>query len=289
MTVRNGSPPLWESTTITLGQSDGGLHPSGASRSKRDRIGGAGNLEPMGTTLPSRMEITSLADLLDVQDLDLQIDRLLERRQSLPELAAYRDAHEREQALASEIENAAAELKTLELDFDKSEGELQILENKLNEHETRLFAGGMSARETEHMRLEVQSLHGQREALEEKVLAMLERLDPAREHVAELRERAGALAEEKAGLEATIKTEWKQIDAELVRKEERKAEALAPVPGDLVDLYERLRRSKEGVAIGRFEHGVCGGCHMTLSPTEQTEAFDADIPRCVHCRRILVA
>ncbi|MGH8873351.1 MAG: zinc ribbon domain-containing protein [Acidimicrobiia bacterium] len=235
------------------------------------------------------MEITSLADLLDVQDLDLQIDRLLERRQSLPELAAYRDVHEREQVLASDIEKAAAELKTLELDFDKSEGELQILESKLNEHETRLFAGGMSARETEHMRLEVQSLHGQREALEEKVLAMLERLDPAREQVAELRERASALAEEKAGLESTIKAEWKQIDAELARKEERKAEALAPVPSDLVALYERLRRSKEGVAIGRFEHGVCGGCHMTLSPAEQTEAFDADIPRCVHCRRILVA
>jgi predicted nucleic acid-binding Zn-ribbon protein len=168
------------------------------------------------------MEITSLADLLDVQDLDLQIDRLLEKRQSLPELAAYKDAHEREQTLASEIQTAGADLKMLELEFDKSEGELQILENKLNEHETRLFAGGMSARETEHMRLEVQSLHGQREALEEKVLAMLERLDPAREHKAGLEARAAAVGEEKAALEETIKAEWKQIDAELARKEERK-------------------------------------------------------------------
>jgi len=235
------------------------------------------------------MEITSLADLLDVQDLDLQIDRLLERRQSLPELAAYKAAHEREQELTAEIEGAEADLKTLELEFDKSEGELQILESKLNEHETRLFAGGMSGRETEHMRLEVQSLHGQREALEEKVLGMLERLDPAREHVTGLKARLTSIGEEKAALEATIKAEWKQIDAELARKEERKAEALAPVPGDLVDLYETLRRSKEGVAIGRFEHGVCGGCHMTLSPAEQAEAFDAEIPRCVHCRRILVA
>ena len=234
------------------------------------------------------MEITSLADLLDVQDLDLQIDRLLEKRQSLPELAAYKDAHEREQALGSEIRTSAAGLKTLELEFDKSEGELQILESKLKEHETRLFAGGMSGRETEHMRLEVQSLHGQREALEEKVLGMLERLDPARQEVADLEARAAAIAENKAALEATIKAEWKQIDAELARKEERKIEAVAPVPGDLVDLYETLRRSKEGVAIGRFEHGVCGGCHMTLSPAEQAETFADDIPRCVHCRRILV-
>ncbi|MGH8949067.1 MAG: zinc ribbon domain-containing protein [Acidimicrobiia bacterium] len=238
---------------------------------------------------PGPMEMTSLADLLDVQDLDLQIDRLLARRQSLPELDAYKGAHEREQELIAEIQVAAGELKTLELEFDKSEGELQILEAKLTEHETRLFAGGMSARETEHMRLEVQSLHGQQEALEERVLAMLERLDPARDHVADLEARRDATTQEKAGYEAIIKAEWKQIDAELARKEERKTEALAPVPADLVEMYETLRRSKEGVAIGRFEHGVCGGCHMTLSPTEQVEAFEADIPRCVHCRRILVA
>jgi predicted nucleic acid-binding Zn-ribbon protein len=235
------------------------------------------------------MEMTSLADLLDVQDLDSQIDRLLEKRQSLPELASYKAAHEHEQILTSEMDTAGADLKTLERDFDKSEGELQILEAKLKEHETRLFAGGMSARETEHMRLEVQSLYGQREALEERVLAMLERLDPAREELAELERRRKLAAEEKTALEEAIKSEWKVIDAELARKEERKAEALVPVPADLVELYETLRRSKEGVAIGRFEHGVCGGCHMTLSPAEQVEAFEADIPRCVHCRRMLVA
>ena len=109
--------------------------------------------------------------------------------------------------------------------------------------------------------------------IEEKVLAMLERLDPARELQADLDARAAALAEEKAVLEKTIKAEWKKIDGELARKEGRKQEALAPVPDDLVEMYENLRRSKEGVAIGRFEHGVCGGCHMTLSPAEQAEAW----------------
>ena len=235
------------------------------------------------------MEITSLADLLDVQDLDLQIDRLLERRQSLPELASYKAAHEQEQELGSQLAAAGSDLKTLELDFDKSEGELQILEAKLQEHETRLYAGGMSARETEHMRLEVQSLKGQRDALEERVLLMLEKLDPARESVAELRSRLESIAAEKGALEKTIKAEWKQIDAELARKEERKKDALRPIPEELVEMYEKLRHSKEGVAIGRFEHGVCGGCHMALSPAEEVEALAAEIPRCVHCRRILVA
>lgn len=234
------------------------------------------------------METTALSDLLDLQDVDLEIDRLLERRQSLPELADYRAAHDREQALGAELGEASAGLRELELEFDKSDGELSMLESKLKEHETRLFAGGMSGRETEYMRLEVQSLRGQKEALEERVLGMLDRLDPAREGVAKLNADKEELLSAKAGLEGVIKEEWKKIDAEIARKEERKKEAVAPIPPDLLEIYEKLRITKEGVAVGRFEHGVCGGCHMTLSPAEQAEAFAADIPRCVHCRRLLV-
>jgi hypothetical protein len=235
------------------------------------------------------MELTSLADLLDVQDLDSRIDRLLEERQNLPALAAYKAAHEELETLDIEIAEASDTLRTLELDFDKSEGELEMLEAKLNEHETRLFAGSMSARETEHMRLEVESLRGQREAMESRVLKLLDNVDPIREQVGQLQERRDNLVAEKARLEASIKEDWKRIDAEIARKEERKAEAISPVPPDLLELYEKLRAAKEGVAVGRFENGVCGGCNMALSPAERNEALSAEIPRCVHCRRILVA
>ena len=235
------------------------------------------------------MELTSLVDLLDVQDLDLKIDRLLDQRQGLPELEKYRAAHGRLEQLEADRSRAAATLKQLELDFDKSEGELEILEAKLAEHETRLFAGGMSARETEHMRLEVQSLKGQREAMEERVLTMLDDVDPARDEVGKLDQEISAVTAEKTELEAAIKSEWRKIDAEIARKEERKKEALEPIPPDLIEIYEDLRQRKEGVAIGKLDHGVCGGCHMTLSSAEQAEALDAEMPRCVHCRRLLVA
>ena len=139
------------------------------------------------------------------------------------------------------------------------------------------------------MRLEVQSLKGQSEAKEERVLAMLEDVDPAREAVTELEQSVEKVSVRKAELEAVIKIEWKRIDAELSRKEERKREALGLIPSDLVETYESLRKAKEGVAVGGLENGVCGGCQLTLSPAEQVEAFDAEVPRCVHCLRILVA
>lgn len=234
------------------------------------------------------MEIPALADLLDVQELDLEIDRLLHRRAHLPELERYRLAQEQIDDLDRRIEVARGDLRQIELDTDKAEGELEMLEEKLRQQETRLFAGGMSSRETEHMRLEVQGLRGQKGVSEERVLALLDRLDPAREDLTRLEAERQVLAEEKAELEAHITDEWRKIDAELARKEERKREAVTPIPADLVELYERLRSTKEGVGVGRLDDDTCGGCHMRLSPTEVAEVRRADPPRCVHCRRILV-
>jgi len=235
------------------------------------------------------MELPSLADLLDVQKLDLQIDRLLEKRQSLPELEVYKTVDSSLKELEAKRVASAEILRQLDLQLDKSDGELEILEVKLKEHETRLFAGGMSARETEYMRLEVQGLKGQDEAMEERVLRMLEDIDPARDEVAALESEIAVATSEKVELEASIKEQWKKIDAELARKEERKKEAVRPIDDDLMELYEKLRRIKEGVAVASYDHNVCGGCHMAFSPAEQEQAFGSDLPRCVHCRRILVA
>lgn len=233
--------------------------------------------------------MTRLTDLLDLQAIDLQIDRLLDERQSLPELEAYKETFEQIKQGERERDEARSDLRALELDLDKAEGELELLELKLDEHETRLFAGGMSGRETEHMRLEVQSLKGQKGALEERVLGMLENIDPVRERLGSIEGDLNRIGATKDELEKQIKEQWRRIDAQLAGKEEIKREALQPIDPELLDLYERLRESKEGVAIASYDHGVCGGCHMTLSPAEEEETFHSDLPRCVHCRRILVA
>lgn len=234
------------------------------------------------------MEIPALSDLLDLQEVDLEIDRLLEQRQGLPELAAYRQANAERMAAEAERDDLAERLRTVELELDKAEGELDILEAKLEENETRLYAGGMSSRETEHKRLEVQSLKGQREAMEEKVLELLDR----RETLQGERDQAQGMVDERGAtekeLEGAIAAAWKDIDLQIGRREARKTEMVPSIPSDLLERYEKLRRTKEGVAIGRLDHGQCGGCHLTLSAAEQAEVAGGDPPLCVHCRRILV-
>ena len=229
-----------------------------------------------------------LSDLLDVQDVDLTIDRLVHQRQTLPDLASYRQAAGRRERLEAIRAEKAAELRSLDLDLDKAEGELELVEIKLKESETRLFAGGMNARETEQKRLEVQSLRGQQSALEDRVLGLIDQVDPVRTEVGRLDGQLTTTRAEVARLEEAIAAAWRQIDSQIRSNEEAKKEISGTIPPELLSLYEQLRESKDGVGVGRLTGGVCGGCHLTLSLPEQAEATDWDPPRCIHCMRILV-
>jgi hypothetical protein len=233
-------------------------------------------------------DLRNLADLLDLQDVDLQIDRLLNQRQALPELERYRTTHTELEALEASHEEATAELREVSLELDKTNGELTIAEQKLAAEQNRLYAGGLSARDADFLRQEVEMLGRKNTEMEDRVLELME-LREARD------EGAGSLAAEvtekqaaKSALEGEIQSAWKSIDAELAHKEARKADIVPLVDPDLLELYEELRRLKEGVAVGRLADGVCGGCHLALTAAEQLSATRQDPPRCIHCRRILV-
>jgi hypothetical protein len=231
---------------------------------------------------------SGLIDLLDLQEVDLAIDRLIHQRQTLPELTSYQEAAGRRDRLTNVQTERESRLRSMERDLDKAEGELELIEIKLKESETRLYAGGMSGRETEQKRLEVQSLRGQQGAMEEKALALIEDVDPLRTEVSQAALEIETANVEVEELEARISEAWKQIDGQIARKEESKREISGPISPELITIYEQLRRSKEGVAVGRLSGGVCGGCHLSLSRPEQAEAAEWDPPRCIHCMRILV-
>ncbi len=233
-------------------------------------------------------EFQSLHDLLDLQIVDLDIDRLLHQRQSLPELDDYRAAHARSEQIGARLAAISDEFRQISLEEDKAEGELELLEQKVHQQEQRLFAGGLSARETENLRLEVQSLRNRESTMEDEVLVLLDRREELESEVAAIKVELESAQTEEQRLEAIIAAEWGKFDAEIAKKEVRKSEMVPLIDPQLLELYEQLREHKEGVAIGRLEDGgICGGCHLRLSTAEQRQVLTEDLPRCLHCRRIL--
>jgi len=159
----------------------------------------------------------------------------------------------------------------------------------VHQKELRLFAGGLSARDTDNMRREVESLRNRENSMEDDVLVLLDRREQLETEVEAIKVELESAQSEERRLEAIIGDEWKKLDAEIAKKEVRKQDIVPLIDPDLLELYESLRQHKEGVAIGRLEDGgICGGCHLRLSTAEQQQVLAAELPRCLHCRRILV-
>jgi predicted nucleic acid-binding Zn-ribbon protein len=233
-------------------------------------------------------EMSSLADLLDLQAVDLEIDRLLHERESLPELASYKETHGDLQAATQRMETAQSQMRDTNLAIDKTNGELEIAEGKVSREQMRLYAGGLSARDADYMRREVEMLVRKKGEMEEEVLELLERSDVRQAEVESSTAEVARLTEEKNALEAAITDAWRTIDARLAGKEERKASIFPLIDSDIVELYEDLRKAKGGVGVGRLADGVCGGCHLRITEAEEMDVRKSHPPRCIHCRRILV-
>lgn len=232
--------------------------------------------------------MNSLEDLLDLQTVDSDIDRLLDRRANLPELAAYRAAHDELSSLDKRLSEMATRAREIDLATDKSDGELKLEEDKAHREEQRLYAGGLSARDAEHLRAEVEMLRRRISQREDDVLRLMDEKEAIETTSTELTEHRDAVAAEKARIEEVVSASWKEIDADVARLEARKADIVPLIKPDLLELYEEIRPTKEGVAVARLGEGVCGGCHLALSAAEEAQAAKAEPPRCIHCRRILV-
>ncbi len=233
-------------------------------------------------------QLKSLADLLDLQEIDLQIDKLLDTRSSLPELDEYKHAHETVARLTAELETARQDLKEVDRNLNRTNGELEMTAEKAASEQNRLYAGGMSARDADYLRREVELLYAKVSKMEDEVLGYIEDKEKSEADVERLMNELELSTAEKDRLAAVISDRWRVIDKELAMKEERKKAAVALVDEYLLETYETLREAQKGQVVGRLVEGVCGVCHLRLSAAEIARVNKEDPPRCIHCRSILV-
>ncbi|VAV94105.1 hypothetical protein MNBD_ACTINO01-488, partial [hydrothermal vent metagenome] len=154
--------------------------------------------------------------------------------------------------------------------------------------QNRLYAGGMSARDADYLRREVELLYAKVSKMEDEVLGHIEDKEKSEADVERLMEGLELATAEKERLAAVISDRWRVIDKELALKEERKKVDATLVDEYLLETYDHLRDTQGGHVVGRLVDGVCGVCHLRLSAAEVAKVTKEDPPRCIHCRSILV-
>jgi uncharacterized protein len=233
----------------------------------------------MGTT-----HIT--AALFQLQQLDLEMDRLVVEQQALTsslQSTSHLKKLRTEQSIAQQ--QLASGLQAQK----EAEWALQEVEQRLKQQEQRLYNGSViNSKELSALQQEIHHLQAQQARQEETTLEMMEAAEALR---AATEQKARAVSEAEQAWErsnAAGVARREQLEVNLQELRGKRAEQAARLDGALLKRYEGMRKTKQGRVVSKVEQNSCQWCRVILTPSElQHVRISSELQTCSNCGRIL--
>ena len=232
--------------------------------------------------------MSGVKQLYGLQEIDLKLAEEEARRESLLSRLADRSELQASTERLERLEKRSGELSSRSRAFERLVAEVEQTLERLDD---RLYGGGVTNPQQLAAAQEERAFTSARKKeAEDHLLETMIDLDELEPVLAEARETASRLQEERPGLEKA----WREQEEEAVAQIETlraDREALLPtMPASLLPLYESLRKSKSGRAMALVERGTCQGCRLSLTTQETQRARSGQqIVQCSSCGRILYA
>lgn len=230
--------------------------------------------------------MSELQRLYELQELDLQIDELTE---TLAELEAQladdsvvAEAKRRVAVLEGHAEQIAANRRSI----DRA---IEDLQARLARTQERMYSGSIkSVKEMEAAEEERTNTERDIAANEDRLLEVMVRADEVDDTLAKGRQVVKRLEEQRSVAIAALTARAEETRASLDDLTPRRDSTWDAISAPVLHRYESLRSSRGGTAIATVERGMCSGCRMTLSTSEQQRIRSATEPMlCSSCHRIL--
>lgn len=223
--------------------------------------------------------------LLILQDRDRRLMALAKDLEKLPQdEARAKTKLAGDEAAVARAHDALldCELRLKRLELDAGTRKTTIARLKIQQFETR------KNEEYQALGHEIVRYEKDLDDLETRELELMEEMDTLR---AAVKTAEAALAHTRKLVEedlASITQRHERMESERKEVQAERATLAGQVPEDVMPLYERLMKSKAGLALAPLDEGKCGGCHMKLIPSTVVAVQSGkELARCEDCGRIL--
>lgn len=225
--------------------------------------------------------------MIELQRVDHLIGGLRAELESFPKRLRDADA----KLNGARVVVAAAKEALLKSQKERKKFELDVQQWKDRAQKYRDQSAAIKTNEAyKALQHEITNAEAEVAKAEDAELEVMMAVDEAERRVrsaeAQLREDEQAVAKDKKEIDRLQTEKKKQLD-DLNAERER---ALAPVPPDLRDLYERIAKRHHGSALAEARDGQCRGCGMRVLPhilQELRRDPNEEIYRCESCGMIL--
>ena len=225
--------------------------------------------------------------LIDLQDVDHRIAALRTDLESFPKRIREADLN------LTGARNALAAAKEAHVNSQKERKKLELDVQQWKDR-ARKYRDQSAAVKTNEaykaLQHEIANAEGEVAKAEDRQLEVMVAGEDSERRVKSaetaLKQAEQSVAAERGEIERQQAAKKKELDAALAAREK----ALAPIPDDLHDLYDRIARRHHGTALAEARDGQCRGCGMRVLPhTLQLLLQDAneEVFRCESCGLIL--
>lgn len=228
------------------------------------------------------------ADLLALAEIDAELARLRRAVEAAANPAITQALRDEQRELASKLIDARSHLESLQLEAERAQEDLEVVEQRIAKDQ-QLLGATSSTKDAQGIQHELATLQRRKSELEDVQIALLDRIEQA--------ESANqVVSDQKADVDGRLSAATAQAEAELIKARSgldlvatKRQQHSARMNKDLVEFYEK--KSKRGVVAARLLGRECGACHMTIGATALAEiaALSADeIATCSECQAVLI-
>ena len=228
----------------------------------------------------------ALADLFQLQLVDSALDLATRQYRALDPGRAEQAAAETARTLSERMTRTRGETAG---DLKDAELELQAVEKKKKDYETKLYSGKVTgAKELIDIQHEIEALGRQRGLLDEKILTLMEQLETRNSEAVNAESSLAAAESALKEKQAQYKSAEQALAARINSLTRKRAEMAPAIPAPLLKRYDSFRAAKQGVGIAKVDRDGCGACHTNLPSNLLRRARDTDsVELCENCGRIL--
>ena len=230
--------------------------------------------------------------LIDLQAVDLDIDRNRHRLVVLPERDRVTALGARLQELNDERVIADTEITDLRRAVARADADVTSVRARTERDRSLLDSGSVAASkhltDIEH---ELETLARRQRELEDEELELMQAVENVENRLTEITAQLTATKDELALAQQAQDAALADIEDEHTALTARRDGIAAQIPADLLALYDRIRAEGSSVAAAYVRGGRCEACQMELAMADMSALRSAaadEVVRCPECRSIAV-
>ena len=228
------------------------------------------------------MAVGCLNELLKLQELDLRLRDLELRLKTMPQ--EMKNMIARRDKINKNSVEAAEKVKSIELSIRQSESEA----GRLEEENARFLQQSSKVKkqaEYDAMLLSIDNNKKKIAAEEENTLLLYDLLETAKANYRKVKK-------DNDDEIKIIKSEFdeiiafsKKVEIEIARLKAARPALVNAVAPDICSNYSRLLNGKNGTPpVCAVENGICGGCHLRVTPQTINEMAGGKMAVCDNCQ-----